>query len=132
MLLRWLLSMFAVLLVGCASPRVRPNRSIQHDFQSIDELRIGEHLIDDPAIISRLAEIHARSKWAPEPITLPVGLITIECTSDGEPRFALVYSGWLWETNDDGELTRKATLSEDDREWMDQNIRTLAPISNSL
>ncbi|MEM9586451.1 MAG: hypothetical protein AAGA03_04155 [Planctomycetota bacterium] len=60
------------------------------------------------------------------PITLPTGLVSIYANAADECRFKLVYSaGWLWDTDETGEITRRATLSEEDREWMEEQFGTL-------
>ncbi|WP_144055133.1 hypothetical protein [Rhodopirellula baltica] len=124
--------MIALAVAGCASPHIRTDRRIRSAFDSIDELQVGEHRITDPEIIDRLAAIHAKSKWDPVPITLPVGLIAIHGIDDGERRFKLIYSGWLWETDDSGQITRRGTLTEADRDWMEQQFRTLVPLPTNV
>ena len=125
----------AALLVslGCASPLVvQPRSGIRLAFQDVDVLRINGHsgaslTIEDPATIARLAEIHARTRWDPVPITMPIDLIAIHGMEHGKERFKLIYStGWLMDTKH-GKIVRRGTLSADDRAWMETAIRSQLP-----
>lgn len=114
--------------IGCAFSHVRPSKEIRTAFDSVDVIEVGDVWITHLEVIRRLKAIHARSKWDPVPTTLPVDIITIYGGTNGVRKFKLVYGvGWLMDTNDKGEIIRLGTLNDDDRKWMEENIRSLLP-----
>ncbi len=125
---RWIVLLsFVASLLGCATPGMRSGRQISEAFDSIDSIEFGEVILSDPQLIAELKAVHSRSKWA-TPITMPSDLIAIYGVNDGVRRFKLVYgAGWLWETDENGQTSRRKTLNENDRRWMDENIRLKLP-----
>ncbi len=125
---RWIFVLLAFTLIGCATPHIRPNRDTRKAFDLIDSIEVGDLRISDAEILARLKAIHARSKWDPVPTTLPLDMISIYGVENGERRFKLVYgTGWIMDTDDDGKIVRLGTLNDDDRDWMEENIRSRLP-----
>ena len=125
---RWFLWTLMFATLGCASPHVRPSKEIRMAFDSVDVIEVGDIRITDQEVIRRFKAIHAHSKWDPVPTTLPVDIIPIYGSANGIRKFKLVYGvGWLMDTNEKGEIVRLGTLNDDDRKWMEENIRSLLP-----
>lgn len=137
----WLaLLLLTSLALGCASPSIRPNAQVRRSFNQTDAVHLeingvatGRQQVTNPDFISRLQEIHARSKWDPIPITNPADLVSIVGLSDGQQQFKLVYgAGWIMETKD-GEIVRwRRIRDEKDRVWMRDNIRSRFPPNPGL
>ncbi|XZE36090.1 hypothetical protein SH501x_001644 [Pirellulaceae bacterium SH501] len=125
---RWIVLLpFVASLLGCTTTGIRSGRQISEAFDSIDSIEIGEVILSDPQLIAELKAVHSRSKWA-TPITMPSDLVVIYGVDEGVRRFKLVYgAGWLWETDEDGQISRRKTLNENDRLWMEENIRLKLP-----
>lgn len=125
---RWIMVLSAFVCIGCALPQVRPSPDTRKAFDLIDSIEVCGIRISDAETIARLKAIHTRSKWDPMPTTLPIDMITIYGLENGERRFKLLYSAdWIMDTDGDGRIVRLGRLNEEDRNWMDVNIRSLVP-----
>lgn len=121
------------LIIGCALPAVRPRSDIKQMFGSIDTIQTeaaGKVVtIDDHDTIERMRQAYLRSRWDPMPTTIPLDLVVMSGVKDGQRVFKLLYSaGWIIETDlETGKVQRLRTLTDEDREWMHENIRLKLP-----
>jgi hypothetical protein len=120
-------------ITGCALPQIRPSNDTKRLFNAIDTIQtqaVGEVVtIDDRETIDRLRQAYVRSKWDPIPTTMPIDIVTIYGIKDGQRKFKLLYgAGWIIDTDlETGEVQRMGTLTDDDQEWMHENIRLKLP-----
>lgn len=125
---QWILVLMLLAQSGCSLPRIRPDSHAQKAFDAVDAIEVGEEQITDRALIMRLKAIHRESNWEPLPMTLPLDLIPIYGLENGSRRFKLVYgAGWLMDTDAKEQIVRIGKLSDEDREWIEANIRSLLP-----
>jgi hypothetical protein len=120
-------------ITGCALPQIRPNSDIKRLFGAIDTIQteaVGKVVtIEDRETIDRIRQAYGRSKWDPMPTTMPLDLVTIFGIKDGQREFKLLYgAGWIIDTDlETGAVQRLGTLTDEDREWMHENIRLKLP-----
>lgn len=123
---------------GCTSPQIRPDADIRQSFVAIDVIQIeavGETVtIDDRETIERIGQAYNKSKWDPLPTTVPADLVRIYGLENGVRKFKLLYgAGWIMDTDSEsGRILRLGTLSDEDREWMYENIRLKLPANPGI
>ena len=120
-------------ITGCAVPQIWPNGETRRSFADLDQIQIeavGETVvINDQQVIDRIGRAYRRSKWDPMPTTMPIDLVTIYGVRKGRQEFKLLFAaGWIIDTDpESGKVERLGRLSEEDREWMHENIRLRLP-----
>lgn len=109
---------------GCQSLNHRADPAWLKDFARTDtiELRTKNQTqrISDAETINRLQQIYANANWQAYWHTLPASIVerTIHLYDDDEKTRRLCYGHLLWEL-DASDDVRTATLSDDDRAWLD-------------
>ncbi len=102
-----------------------------HDLNRADTIVLNqngrERTFVDLETISRLADIHAQSKWETYWHTLPcnLGERTIDVYLNGAKVRQMSYTGVLWEHNQ-GDSNRTTPLTDADRKWLESLFESIS------
>lgn len=120
-------------LSGCTLPQIRPRAEVQSTFATVDYLEVsavGQVLtITDRETIARIQMAYSRSKFEPIPQTEPLDMVTICGIQGGQEKFKLRFgAGWIMDIDPESEsIVRWGKLTDEDREWLQNNIRSKLP-----
>ena len=112
---------------GCHSISHQADTAWLNDFARTDTIEVctknHSRRISDPATIKRIQQIYSVAEWEVYRVTLPASIMhRILYLYDGDKKLRrLCYSssGTLWEF-DASDDVRTATVSNDDRAWLDK------------
>lgn len=113
------------LSTGCSALNPFPKPSVIRTLEDADRIVANGHEITDRSTIEGLRDLYQHAKWRPFIDTQPADQISIKLFHGNEEVLKFRYgAGWLMDES------RKGVLNEEQRQWMNDNIRSKIPAEN--
>ncbi|TWU41683.1 hypothetical protein Poly51_63900 [Rubripirellula tenax] len=120
--MRWIAIITITLAAGCSALNPFPKPSVMRAMKDADRIVANGHEITDRETVEGLRKIYGNAKWRPFIDTEPIDQISIQLFHGSEKVLEFSYgAGWLMDE------ARKGVLSEVQRQWMIDHIRSKIP-----